>query len=121
MVEKAILVMRVSASPISELRGGIPLGISLGLPPLWVLLIAVVVNALVLFPVLLVLTLFYQGLFSRIPLFRFYIEGLRARGGRLVGRHGNLELVTYAGLPLILLIGLSGLSSSPVMDRDLRK
>jgi len=121
VIEKVILVVLASASPISELRGGIPLGISLGLPPLGVLLVAVVVNTLVLFPVFLVLALFYERLLARIPLFRSYIGGVRARGRPLVRRYGYLGLALFVAIPLPFTGVYSGTVLSWLLDMNLRK
>ncbi len=70
----------LTVSPISELRGGIPLGIALGLDPLFTFLIAIVANALIFFPVFFALRLFYDRFLFRIPLFGRYLASLRKRG-----------------------------------------
>jgi len=54
-------VLLASISPISELRGGIPLGIlKYELDPLLIFCIAVIANALMFFPVFFALRLFLR-------------------------------------------------------------
>ncbi len=58
-----------SVTPVSELRGGIPLGVALGLEPPLVFLLAVTANMAVFWPGRLALVWFYRTVFSRIPYF----------------------------------------------------
>jgi uncharacterized membrane protein len=95
-------VLLVTVSPISELRGGIPLGISLGLEPWFTFLIAVVANALVFFPVFFALRLFYKKVLFRIPLFDKYLDNLRKRGKPIVDKHGFWGLALFVAVPLPL-------------------
>jgi uncharacterized membrane protein len=92
----------VTVSPISELRGGIPLGISFGLPPWFVFLIAVVANALIFFPVFFALRFFYDKFLFRIPLFDKYLGNLRKRGGPIVDKYGFWGLALFVAVPLPL-------------------
>ena len=80
MTREIALTLLATVSPISELRGGIPLGISLGLNPWLTFFIAVIANALIFFPVFFALHLFYNKVLFRIPLFNKYLDGLRKRG-----------------------------------------
>ncbi|NWF77538.1 MAG: small multi-drug export protein, partial [Chloroflexi bacterium] len=81
MIEKVAWVLLATVSPISELRGGIPLGIlKYELDPLFIFCIAVVANALIFFPVFFALRLFYDKVLYRIPLFDRYLDNLRKRG-----------------------------------------
>jgi uncharacterized membrane protein len=90
----------VTASPISELRGGIPLGISLGLDPWFAFVVAIAVNALIFFPVFFVLRLFYDKFLFRIPLFGRYLNGLRQRGKPVVDKYGFWGLFLFVAVPL---------------------
>ena len=47
MIDKIYLVILTSIAPISELRGGIPLGLYLGLDPTITFLVAVIFNSLI--------------------------------------------------------------------------
>jgi uncharacterized membrane protein len=88
--------------PISELRGGIPLGISSGLPPWFVFLIAVIANALIFFPIFFALRLFYEKFLFRIPLFDRYLDSLRKRGKPKVDKYGFWGLFLFVAVPLPL-------------------
>jgi uncharacterized membrane protein len=92
----------LTASPISELRGGIPLGISLGLDPWFTFFVAIVVNALIFFPVFFILRLFYDKLLFRVPLFGRYLDGLRRRGKPVVDKYGFWGLFLFVAVPLPL-------------------
>jgi len=94
------LVILATLTPISELRGGIPLGIALGLDPALVFFIAVIANALLFFPVFFALQLFYHRFLSRFPLFNRYLEKLKERGKPKVDRYGFWGLVLLVAVPL---------------------
>jgi len=95
------LVILATLTPISELRGGIPLGIiKLGLDPALVFFIAVIVNALLFFPVFFALELLYHRFLSRFPLFTRYLEKLKERGKPKVDKYGFLGLTLLVAVPL---------------------
>jgi uncharacterized membrane protein len=100
MMQKIALTLLVTLSPISELRGGIPLGISLGLDPLLTFFIAIVANALLFFPIFLVLHLFYDNFLSRLQIFNRYLDSLRRRGNPQVAKYGFLGLTLFVAVPL---------------------
>lgn len=103
MTEKIAWVLLASVSPISELRGGIPLGIlKYDLDPLLIFCIAVVANALVFLPVFFVLRLFYDKFLFRIPLFHKYLDNLRKRGKPIVDKYGFWGLALFVAVPLPL-------------------
>ena len=78
MIQKIAIVLLVTLSPISELRGGIPLGILYyGLDPLLTFFVAIVANALLFFPIFFALRLFYDKVLSRIQIFNRYLDSLR--------------------------------------------
>jgi uncharacterized membrane protein len=111
----------VTVSPISELRGGIPLGISLGLDPLFTFLIAIVANALIFFPVFFALRLFYDKLLSRIPLFDRYLDNLRRRGKPKVDKYGFWGLFLFVAVPLPLTGAYTGTILAWLLDVDWKK
>ena len=90
----------VTASPISELRGGIPLGIALGLDPCFTFFAAIIVNTLIFFPIFFILRLFYDKFPFRIPLFGGYLDRLRGRGKPIVEKYGFWGLFLFVGVPL---------------------
>jgi uncharacterized membrane protein len=121
MVEKIGWVLLASVSPISELRGGIPLGISLGLEPWFTFLIAVVANALIFFPVFFALRLLYDRLLYRIPLFDKYLDSLRKRGKPKVDKYGFWGLALFVAIPLPLTGAYTGTILAWLLDMDWRK
>ena len=100
MAKEIALTLLITILPISELRGGIPLGISLGLDPLFTFFIAIIANALIFFPVFFALRLFYDKLLSRIPLFDRYLDNLRKRGEPKVEKYGFWGLLLFVAVPL---------------------
>ena len=101
MTSEIAWVLLVTVSPISELRGGIPLGIlQYGLDPSFTFFIAVIANALIFFPIFFALRLFYDKLLYRIPLFDKYLDNLRKRGKPIVEKHGFWGLTLFVAIPL---------------------
>ncbi len=100
MTHKIAFVLLVTLSPISELRGGIPLGISLGLDPLLTFFIAIIANAILFFPILLALRLFYDGILSRLQIFNRYLDSVRRKGKPKVDKYGFLALTLFVAIPL---------------------
>jgi uncharacterized membrane protein len=100
MIQKIGFVLLVTLSPISELRGGIPLGISFGLDPLFTFFIAIIANALLFFPIFLALRLFYDRFLSRFQIFNHYLDSVRRKGNPKVAKYGFLGLALLVGIPL---------------------
>ncbi len=121
MIEKVAWVLLATVAPISELRGGIPLGISLGLPPLFTFLIAVIANALIFFPIFFALRLFYDKVLYRIPLFDRYLDGLRKRGKPIVDKYGLWGLALFVAVPLPLTGAYTGTILAWLIDMDWKK
>lgn len=93
-------MLLITFAPITELRGGIPLGISLGLEPLFTFFVAITANIILFFPVVLVLHLFYDGLLSRWGLFNRYLERIRSKAGPRVEKYGFPGLALLVAIPL---------------------
>ena len=102
MTREIVWVLLFSISPITELRFGIPYGISKGLDPWFTFSMAVVANALVFLPVFFVLRLFYDKFLVRIPLFHKYLDNLRKRGKPIVDKYGFWGLALFVAVPLPL-------------------
>jgi uncharacterized membrane protein len=100
MTSDIALTLLATISPISELRGGIPLAISFGLDPLFAYIITVVANILIFFPVFFILRFFYDKLLFRIPLFSKYLNSVRQRGKPVVEKYGFLGLTLFVAVPL---------------------
>jgi uncharacterized membrane protein len=121
MTEKIVLVLVTTCLPLSELRGGLPLGLALGLDPVFTLIITVVANSLLFFPVLLILDLFYERLFSRSTLFNSYLGYLRRRGKTWVDRHGVMGLTIFVAIPLPLTGAYTGTILAWLLDMDRKR
>jgi uncharacterized membrane protein len=121
MTRAIALTLLATVLPISELRGGIPLGIHLGLPPWSVFLIAVVANALIFFPVFFALRLFYDKVLYRIPLFDKYLDSLRKRGKPKVDKYGFWGLALFVAVPLPLTGAYTGTILAWLLGMEWRK
>jgi uncharacterized membrane protein len=121
MTEKIALTLLATVLPISELRGGIPLGISLGLDPWFTFCIAVIANALIFLPVFFALRLFYDKLLSRIPLFDKYLDSLRKRGKPKVDKYGFWGLALFVAVPLPLTGAYTGTILAWLLGMDWKK
>ncbi len=121
MTQEIALTLLLTVLPISELRGGIPLGISLGLDPLFTFFIAVIANALMFFPIFFGLRLFYDKLLSRIPLFNKYLDSVRKRGKPKVDRYGFWGLTFFVALPLPITGVYTGTALAWLLGVDWRK
>ena len=96
----ALLVILTTVVPVSELRGGIPLGIALGLEPWLVFVVAVTTNILIFFPTRLALSWFYKSVFTRIPHFNDYLVRVRRHGEPKIRKYGLLGLLLFVAVPL---------------------
>jgi len=96
----------LTISPISELRGSIPFGIVAGYNPLLVLLLAIILNIAIYFPIRYILGL----IGNRLPL--PYLNSVRRRSKPLVDRYGKYALVLFIGVPL----PLSGVYTAAVIS-----
>lgn len=97
-----LLVILATVTPVSELRGAIPLGIGLGLDPVLTFAVAVVTNAVLFLPTRFVLEFFYSSVLRRIPRFDRYLLGVRKRGQPVVEKYGLLGLALFVAVPLPL-------------------
>jgi uncharacterized membrane protein len=98
----ALLILGVSAAPIAELRGGIPLAIARGYPATAAFFLAIAGNLLVV-PLLLVGLRYGEDLFLRWRVSRILLEWLFARTrrkGRWIERAGPAALVLLVAIPL---------------------
>ena len=122
MAKEIALTLLITILPISELRGGIPLGIlKYELDPLFIFCIAVIANALIFFPVFFALRLFYDKLLSRIPLFERYLDNLRKRGEPKVEKYGFWGLFLFVAIPLPITGAYTGTILAWLLGMDWRK
>ena len=121
MTKEIALTLLATVLPISELRGGIPLGISLGLDPWFTFSIAVIANALIFFPIFFALRLFYDKLLYRIPLFDKYLDNLRKRGKPKIEKYGFWGLILFVAIPLPITGAYTGTILAWLVGMDWRK
>ena len=120
-MNEILLVIVASASPISELRGGIPLGIGLGLDPVLTFVVALIANILVFFPARFVLNVFYRSLLHRLPLFDRYLLRVRERGKPTVDKYGLVGLVLFVAVPLPITGAYTGTVLSWLLAMDWKR
>ena len=122
MAKEIALTLLITILPISELRGGIPLGIlKYELDPLFIFCIAVIANALIFFPIFFALRLFYDKVLSRIPLFDRYLDNLRKRGEPEVEKYGFWGLFLFVAVPLPITGAYTGTILAWLLGMDWRK
>jgi len=122
MTEKVAQVLLATVLPISELRGGMWLGIvTFGLDPLLTFSIAVITNILIFFPIFFALRLFYDKVLYRIPLFDKYLDNLRKRGKPKVDKYGFWGLFLFVAIPLPLTGVYTGTILAWLLGMDWRK
>jgi uncharacterized membrane protein len=101
MLDTGILaVALITAAPISELRGGIPLGLALGLSPALVIGLVIAINIFIFFPIYFGLELMYHKFLSRWRFTRAVIERTHIRGRPYVERFGFAGLILLVAIPL---------------------
>ncbi len=100
MMSDILIVVLLCIAPVSELRGGIPVGVALGLEPSLVFVVAVIANMAIFWPTRLALTWFYQTVFRKIPYFDAYLSRVRSRGQPKVEKYGLFGLILLVAVPL---------------------
>ena len=99
---KEIAVVVLSALPISELRGAIPLGIAMGFSPLKVYLLAFIGNVIPVVPLLFLLQPISEKL-RHIKIFEKFFNWLFERTRRkasLIEKFEALGLILFVAIPL---------------------
>ena len=98
----ALLIIGISAAPIAELRGGIPLAVSRGYAPAAAFLWAIVGNLLIV-PLVVVGLEYGEGLLLRWRPSRSLLRWVFARTrrkGHMIERAGPIALVLLVAIPL---------------------
>ncbi len=121
MVYELLPVIITTMLPVAELRGGIPLGIGLGLDPLTVILTTIIVNSLVFFPIYFCLKHLYEGFFSQFSWARKLIERVHRRAGPFVERYGILGIVIFVGIPAPVTGAWTGTGIAWLLGLDWKK
>lgn len=112
-------------APVSELRGAIPLGMSLGLSPAVAYCAAVFGNAAIVFPLLLFLHYASAYAMKKIPLcariLNWVFERTRRKHGARFERFGALSLFIFVAIPLPLTGAWTGAVIAYLVGMPLRK
>lgn len=121
MAEEIVLIVVATWSPISELRGGIPLGLSLGIDPVLTLFIAVVANLVLYLPIYIILELLWKRFLGKWKFSRFYLDHVRQKGKPWVDRYGFPGLALFVAVPLPFSGVYSGTTLSWVLGMDWKR
>jgi uncharacterized membrane protein len=121
MFQETTMVIVANILPTLEQIGGIALGLSLGLDPVYTLLVSLMINCLLFFPVFFGLKLFYKDFLSRIKLFNRYIERVRRIGKPYVDKYGIVGLTLFISLPTPLTGTYTASILSWFLDLDWKK
>ena len=90
------LSLLVTMLPMTELRGGIPLGLFQGYDPKWFVPLCILLNSLVYLPYRLLLD---RGL-SRVNFIARQIDKVKAKGQKYIDKYGFWGMVLFVGVPL---------------------
>jgi uncharacterized membrane protein len=120
MLNEILIVIITTMAPIAELRGGIPLGIALGLPASIVIPLAFAVNCLVFFPIYFGMTLFYERFFARFGWARRLVGKLHKKAPA-VEEYGWVALVLFVGIPLPVTGAWTGTGIAWLLGLDWKK
>ncbi len=121
MVNPTGLVALTAMMPLAELRGGIPLGIALGMDPLSAFILAVIFNTLVFFPVYFGMKLFYENVFSKLHVFNKYLSRIRKSGKPYVEKYGMIGLAAFVAVPLPMTGAYSGAFLAWLLNMEWKK
>ncbi len=95
-------VFLMSMMPIVELRGAIPMGAIIGMPPLEAAIIAVIGNSLIVPILLLIITPLFER-FKKLKAFRGFFTRYEERAAKKIGHYREYRLI---GLYLLVAIPL---------------
>ncbi|RLI97939.1 MAG: hypothetical protein DRP00_03120 [Candidatus Aenigmatarchaeota archaeon] len=99
MIEQTALVIFTNLIPGVEQVGAIPLGLSLGLDPIFTFSVSLLVNSFLFFPIFFILEMFYWKFLSRIKLVKKYVKKAREKGKPYVEKYGIVGITLLMLLP----------------------
>ena len=124
MAGEFTLTVLVSMIPVVELRGGIPFGVTLGLP-VWAGFIAAVIGNLIPVPFIIVyIRRILQWMRERIPKLNRLVDALERKAhlkGRRVNKYKYLGLAIFVAIPLPGTGAWTGSLAAAFLDMPLRK
>lgn len=114
----------VSMVPVVELRGGIPFGVTLGLP-VWAAYLAAVIGNMLPVPFILVyIRRIFQWMRRRMPRLNSLVDALERKAhlkGRTVTKYKYLGLMLFVAIPLPGTGAWTGSLAAAFLDMPLRK
>ncbi len=108
-------------SPVVELRGGIPLGLAMGLTPEFVIPVAIIVNCLIFFPIYFGLELLWERFFARFGWAQRLMERVHRKGSKYIQKYEVIGLAIFVGIPLPVTGVWTGTAIAWLMDLDWKK
>lgn len=94
-----IYIMVITAMPWIELRGGIPVGIGLGLNPLMVFVVSVMSNIAIIYPAFVFLDWFF-GLMEKSRFMKKFIDKTHEKAKPYIDKYGMVGLMLFVAVPL---------------------
>ena len=124
MMGEFTLTVLFSMIPVVELRGGIPFGVTLGLP-VWAAFIAAVIGNLIPVPFIIVyIRRILQWMRERIPRLNRLVDALERKAhlkGRRVTKYKYLGLAIFVAIPLPGTGAWTGALAAAFLDMPLRR
>ena len=119
-----VFTMLVSMIPVVELRGGLPVGVALGLPP-WQALLASIIGNMIPLPFIVVyIRRVFKWMRRGMPRFNGVVDTIEKKahlGGRKVTKYKYLGLMILVAIPLPGTGGWTGALAAAFLDMPLRK
>lgn len=124
MIGEFTLTMLFSMIPVVELRGGIPFGVTLGLP-VWAAFLAAVIGNLIPVPFIIVyIRRIFQWMRRRMPRLNSLVDALERKAhlkGRRVTKYKYLGLAVFVAIPLPGTGAWTGSLAAAFLDMPLRR
>ncbi len=118
---EVISFLVATMSPIVELRGGIPLGLAMGIPPEFVIPVAIITNCLIFFPIYFGLELLWERFFARFDWAQRLMARVHRKGSKYIERYEVIGLAIFVGIPLPVTGVWTGTAIAWLMDLDWKK
>ncbi len=101
MDSNVLLVAITTMLPVAELRGGIPIGVALGISPYILLPLVIIANSVIFFPIYFLLD-FAISVFGKYSFVKNHLEKIHLRGRPYIEKYGIVGLAIFVGIPLPL-------------------
>ena len=119
-----LLTMLVSMVPVIELRGGLPFGVALGLPPIEALLASILGNLIPLPFIVVYIRRIFKWMRRHMPRLDGLVDALERKAhlkGNKVTKYQYLGLMIFVAIPLPGTGGWTGALAAAFLDMPLRK